>query len=186
MDLPPDVLGPVTGAIVVEGRSVRYAVAVRAVARRVELAVRDVVDLGDLTPGAERAFAVDAENTGEMTVEVPEAHRPGDLEVWVRPATVRPGERVALAGRVRVNATQPVRALRAEVPLVGGAAVRVVANVVPSRLPKALAAAAATGGLIAVGSCAGADGSWLGGPLVLAGVVLGLVACIWLFWRDMG
>jgi hypothetical protein len=183
MDLPPDLLGPVVSTIVLEGRAVRHTVAVRVVARKVDLIVMPgVVLLGDLTPGAERAFTVDVVNAGEIAAEVRELHTPGELEVWVRRATVPPGERVTLAGRVRVNVRQTDRQVRALVPLTDDAAVRCVAQVVPPLMPKVLAVTAAAGGLLAGGALALSVGWWIGAPLAL----LGLVTGVWLFWRQMG
>ena len=183
MDLPPGVLGPVVSTILLEGRSVRYAVAVRALARKVELVVvPEVVFLGNMIPGEERAFALDVVNAGEIAADIRELHAPGDLEVWVRRATVWPGERVTLAGRVRVNARQPDRQVRARVPLADEATVRFVARVVSPRMPKVLAVTAATGGLIAGGALSVAVGWWLGVPLAL----LGLATGVWLVWRESG
>jgi hypothetical protein len=183
MDLPPGVLGPVTSTIVLEGRTVRHAVAVRAVARKVDLVVvPGVVLLGDLTPGEERAFTVDVVNAGEIAADVREMHVPGELEVWVRRATVPPGERVTLAGRVRVNVRQTNRQVRALVPLTDDAVVRCVAQVVPPLMPKVLAVTAAAGGLLAGGALALSVGWWIGAPLAL----LGLATGVWLFWRQMG
>ena len=104
MDLPPDALGPVVSALVLEGRASATRSRCERAARKVELVVLPgVVVLGSMTPGAERAFTVDLLNAGGIAADVHESHTPGPLEVWVRRATVRPGERVTLTGRVRVN-----------------------------------------------------------------------------------
>ena len=55
----------------------------------------------------------------------PRQYVPHDTgQVWVRRATVRPGDRVTVAGRARVNAKQPNRQVGALVPLGDDAAVR--------------------------------------------------------------
>jgi hypothetical protein len=181
VELAPGMLGPVASAILLEGRSLWQAVAVRAVARKVDLVVvPGVVLLGALAPGEERAFTVDVVNAGEIAVDVPELHAPGDLEVWVRRATVRPGERVTFAGRVRVNTRQTGAPVRTAIALAEGATVRCVAQVVAPLLPRVLAATAAAGGLIGGSVLAAAVGWWLGAPLAL----LGLVTGAWIFWRQ--
>lgn len=182
LDPPADFVGPVTGAIRLEGRAARYDVAVRAVVRTVELvADPDVVDLGDLVPGAERAFIASVVNVGEIAADLPAAHARGALEVWVRPATVPPGERVTLSGRAKLHATQPGQRVATTVPLGHGVALRCEANAVAPVLPRVLAAAAATGGLLAGGAVSVAVGWWAGVPLGLAGLLLGA----WLLWREM-
>ena len=185
MDLPPGVLGPVVSTLLLEGRSVRFAVAVRALARKVELiVVPGVMFLGDMIPGEERAFTVDVVNAGEIVADIRESHTPGDLEVWVRRATVKPGETVTLAGRVRVNARQPDKQVRALVPLADEATVRFVAQVVAPLLPKILAVTAATGGLIAGGALSVAVGWAVGVPVAILGIATGV--CVWLLWREPG
>ena len=179
MDLPPGVLGPVVSTILLEGRAVRFAVAVRALVRKVELVVvPGVVVLGDVTPGEERAFAVEVANVGEIAAEIHEQHAPGDLETWLRPATVRPGERVTLAGRVRVNAKQTGEPVRAIISLADEVTIRFVAQVVRPRLPRVLAVLAASGGLVAGSSLTVAVGYWLGVPVGCLGFAMG----VWL-WR---
>src|SRR5436305_213737 len=76
-----------------------------------------VVALGDMEPGEERAFTAEVANTGDMTAHIRDSHTPGPLEVWVRRVTVKPGERVTVFGRVRVNTRQIDRQLRARVAL---------------------------------------------------------------------
>jgi hypothetical protein len=182
VDLPTDVFGLVVGALVVEGRSVRHTVAVRAVARKVELiVVPSVLVLGDMAPGEERAFTVEVMNAGEIAVEVRETHVAGDLEVWIEKSTVSPGERVRLSGRARVNSRQINQQLRTQVPLDEAAALRCSARVVRSIVPRVAAVTAVTGGLIAGGAVSVALGWWLGVPLALAGLAVGA----WLFWLDM-
>jgi hypothetical protein len=184
MELPPGVFGPVVGELVLAGRSVRYTVAVRAVARKVELRVEPgVVALGDLTPGAERPFVVAVENRGEMAVAIPESRAPGELEVWVPRARVEPGERVTLVGRVRVNAKQTGRVVRAVVPLVYETVLRVEARVKSPVLSRALVLTGASGGLIVCGACAEVGGWWLGMPLLLVGFICGLLA---VYWHERG
>jgi hypothetical protein len=181
MDLPPGKLGPIMTSLVLQGRALRQAVAVRVVARKVELvAVPSVVRLGEMAPGEERALTVDLLNAGEMAAEVRELHAPGDLEVWVRRATVRPGERVTLACRVRINSRQPRQQVRASVRLADEATVRFEAKVVPSVVPKWVAAGAAASGLVAGGILSALIGWWAGIPLVL----LGLATGAWLLWLD--
>jgi hypothetical protein len=181
VELPRGVFGPVIGSIVLEGRTVRHAVAVRVTARKVELIVAPgVVVLGDLVPGEERAFTVDVVNAGEITTALREVLVPGDLEVWIPKSTVRPGERVTLSGLVRVNVRRAPRALRVDVPLADGVTVRCVASVVAPVLPRLLAAAIAAVGLV-VGSALSVAGGWgLGVPLALVAMLTGA----WLFWRE--
>lgn len=181
LDLPAGVLGPRVGTILLEGRAVRHAVAVRAVARKVELIlVPGVVVLGDMAPGEERAFTLDAVNAGEIAAEVRAAHIGGDLEVWVRKATVPPGTRVTLAGRARVNSRQSGQQVRATVPLAEETALRCVADVKRSVVPRVAAGAATLGGLVAGGAVSVGLGWWLGVPLALLGIAVGA----WLFWLD--
>jgi hypothetical protein len=181
LDLP-DVLGPVTSAIHLEGRALRQSVAVRAIARKVELVADPaVIDLGDLTPGAEREFIAGVVNVGEIAAELREAYAPGELEVWIRKATVRPGEGVTLTGVVRVNTEQTGERVWTTVRLEYGLKLRCEANVVAPMMPKVLAAAAATGALIAGGALSVAVEWWLGVPVALAGLLIGA----WLFWREM-
>ncbi len=181
LDLPAGVFGPRVSTILLEGRAIRHAVAVRAVARKVDLVlVPGVVLLGDMNPGEERAFTIDVVNAGEIVAEVREAHASGDLEVWVRKATVRPGDRVTLAGRARVNTRQSGQQVRAMVPLAEEAAVRCVANVTRSLVPRIAAVAATVGGLVGGGAVSVALGWWLGVPLALSGIAVGA----WLFWLD--
>jgi hypothetical protein len=182
MDLPAGLQGPVVSAIHLEGRSVRYAVPVRALARKVELIVLPaVVHLGDMTPGAERAFVVDVVNAGEIAVDIRESHTPGDLEVWVRRATVRPGERITLAGRVRVNATRTAKPVQALVPLSDEASLRCVAHVVEPKTPYFLAVM--TGGFVC-GVLSAASSARLGALLALVGLATGVA--VWLFRRKRG
>jgi hypothetical protein len=182
LDLPPGVFGQVMTAIQIEGRSVRYSVAVRATARKVDVrAVPDVVVLGDMIPGEERAFTVDVVNAGEIVAEISETHMRGDLEVWIHRATVQPGERVTLAGRVRVSIRQTRQEVRATVPLADEATVRFVANVIPSIVPTLVAAGAATGGLIAGFALSTMIEWWVGIPFAFIGLAMGA----WLYWLDM-
>lgn len=181
MELPASARGPVTSAILIEGRLLRHAVAVRVIARKVELiVVPGTLILGDLTPGTERAFAVDVVNAGEVPAEIRATHIPGELEVWLRRAYVQPGERVTLAGRVRVNATQTYREISTVVSLTDEATLRCVVRVVPQRLPSltvlAVAAAVMTLGAIAASN----------GLRELAGVLIGILALAWLLWRMKG
>jgi hypothetical protein len=181
MDLPAGVFGPRVASIFIDGRAARYEVAVRAFARKVELVVvPGVVMLGDMKPDEERAFTVEVVNAGDIVAELRESHTAGDLEVWVRRATVRPGERVAVAGRARVNTRQAHQQVRARVPLAEEAEVRCVANVVRSVVPRVAAATAAGGGLLAGGAAAVSLAWWAGVPLALAGLAIGA----WLFWLD--
>ena len=181
VDLPHGVLGPVTGTIVIEGRAVRHTVAVRAHARKVELVVvPGVLNLGDMVPGEERTFTVEVKNAGDITADIPESHVRGALDVRVRRAAVRPGERVAVVGRVRLNTEAIGQQVRAVVPLTEDASVRCVARVVAPTVPKLLAAGAAAGGLLAGGGLSVAVGWWLGVPLAL----LGLATGAWLYWRE--
>jgi hypothetical protein len=182
VDLPPDVLGPVMSALVVEGRAIRHEVAVRVVARKVELiAVPGVVLLGEMKPGEERPFTVDVVNSGEIALSVRDAHVTGELEVWVQSAVIRPGERVRLSGRARVNTRHADRQLHAQLTLADEATVRCIAQVVPPTVPKVLAAVTAVGGLIAGAALSVAVAWWLGVPIGLAGIGAGA----WLFWREM-
>jgi hypothetical protein len=181
VDLAAGAFGPVTSAILLEGRSVRHSVEVRAVARKVDLVVvPGVVDLGKLAPAAERAFTVEVVNAGEIAVTLRARHAPGELEVWLGSAHVRPGERVTVAGRARVNAPPSREPVRAVVTLTEEATVRCVARVVRPTLPRVLAALAAGGGVLAGVALKGAVGWWLGAPLAL----LGLGAGAWLVWRG--
>jgi hypothetical protein len=181
MDLPPDVRGPVMSTLHLEGRAVRHSVAVRAIARKVSLAVvPGVVNLGDMVPGEERAFTMEVVNTGELIARIPDSHTPGALEVWVRRATVKPGERVTVAGRVRVNSRQIDRAVRTLVPLADELVVECMAKVVAPVMPKVLAGLAASGGLIAGCALTVAVEWWLGLPLAILGVLLGS----WIYWRE--
>jgi len=181
VELPPGVLGAVGGTLVLEGRAVRYAVAVRARARKVELVVLPgVVPLGPLTPGQERAFTVDVLNTGEIAADVRESHTPGPLEVWVRRATVLPGERVTVFGRVRVNEWRPGASVSAAVQLADGASLGVVARVVAPTLAGTVAVAAVAGGLAAGAVLAVSVGMWAGGLALL----LGIGASAWIYGRK--
>jgi hypothetical protein len=134
-----------------------------------------------MVPGEERAFTLEVANAGEIAAGVRETHMPGELEVWLRRATVKPGERVTLAGRVRVNSRQPHHELSATVPLAGETSVRLAATVVRSVVPKLVAAGAAASGLVAGGLLAAMIGWWAGVPLAL----VGLATAVWLFWLDM-
>jgi hypothetical protein len=183
VDLVPGAYGPVVSTILLEGRAARYAVAVRAIARKVALVVvPGVVVLGNVRPGSERAFAVDVVNAGEIAVDVPELHVPGALEVWVRRATVRPLERVTLACRIRVNTRRTGQEVRTAVALTDDATVRCVAHVVSPVLSRVLAATAATGGLLGGGALSATVDWRLGVPLAL----LALASGAWLFWRARG
>jgi|GEM_PF-6123317 len=187
MDIPADARGPVTGAILLEGRSLRQTVAVRAVARKVELiVVPATLILGDLAPGEERAFAVDVVNGGEIPVEIRPAHVSGELEVWVRRAYVRSGQRVTLAGRVRVNTTQMHKQLSAVIHLVDEATLRCVVKVAPPLMPRMLTVIGAAGVVIAGGSIAAVNGWWLGTAAALLGFIGGILAGVWLMWRGKG
>jgi hypothetical protein len=160
---------------------VRFAVAVRAVARKVELIVLPgIVALGDMAPGEERAFTVDVVNAGEIAAEIREAHVSGDLEVWTQPATVQPGERVTLAGRARVNTKQPRQQVGALVSLADEAAVRCVAQVVAPKLPTVLAMTAIIGGVLAGSALAIAVGLASGLAVAFVGFAVG----VWIFWRE--
>jgi hypothetical protein len=181
VDLAPRARGPVGSAILLAGRTVRHAVAVRAVARKVALVVVPrVVELGNLSPGAERTFTVEVFNKGEVPVELRELHAPGELEVWVRHATVYPGDRITLGCRAVVNARRTGKTVRAVVALTDGAAVRCAAQVVPPTAPRVLAIAAAAGGLIVGVSLTATVGWWLGAPVALVGLATGA----WLLWRG--
>lgn len=182
MDLPQEVLGPIVSTLMLEGRAVRHAVAVRVIARKVNLAVEPaVVTLGEMVPGEERAFTVEVVNAGEMVAQIQDSHTPGALEVWVRQATVRPGERVVVAGRVRVNTRQTNRQVRAQVALADELTVQCAAQVVASMMPKVLAMLAAAGGLIAGSALSVAVAWWLGVPITLFGCAI----ATWIFWREM-
>jgi hypothetical protein len=182
LDVPASTLGPQVTTITLQGRTARHVVPVRFVARRVELIVSPpVIELGEMVPGEERAFTLEVANAGEIAAGVRETHMPGELEVWLRRATVKPGERVTLAGRVRVNSRQPHHELSATVPLAGETSVRLAATVVRSVVPKLVAAGAAASGLVAGGLLAAMIGWWAGVPLAL----VGLATAVWLFWLDM-
>jgi hypothetical protein len=147
---------------------VRGRVAVRATARKVELVVvPDAVALGPVRPGAERAFVLDVTNAGELAVEIPDLHVPGELEVWLRRATVPPGARVAVAGRVRVNARAPGREVRAVIDLAGAAAVPCLARVAQPAVPRGLVVATLTlatavGGVLVGEALTAVAGGWVG------------------------
>ena len=179
---PAGALGPLVGAPLVEGRAARHGVAVRLVARNVKLVAEpDSIDLDDLTPGSERRFTVSVLNVGEIAAATRDAHIGGALEVWVWRADVRSGERVTLSGVARVNAARPGQRVRADLPLGHGLTLRCEANVVAPVLPRVLAAAVATGGLVTGGALSVAVGWWLGVPLGLGGICLGA----WLFRREL-
>lgn len=180
LDLPAGTLGPVTTAILVEGRAFGQLVAVRVLARKMKLvADPDLVDLGYLTSGAEREFIASIMNVGEITAEIAAVHVAGELEVWVRKATVRPGAAVTLTGRVRVNAEQIGQQLGTTVRLGHGVELRFTATVAAPIMPKILAVTAAIGGMLVGGAAVVAFG-WPGVPLALLGLFLGA----WLFWRG--
>jgi hypothetical protein len=182
IELPAGAYGPVMTSLVLEGRSVSHTAAVRAVARKVELRIMPgEVELGGMAPNEERAFTVEVVNAGELPAVIHESHARGDLEVWVRPATVKPGERVVVAGRVRANAKQPHRQLRATVRLADEVGLSFTATVVPSIVPKVAAVGAAAGGLLAGTALGVMIAWWVGIPLVLLGFATGA----WLFWLDM-
>ncbi|MBN9122006.1 MAG: hypothetical protein J0I06_23165 [Planctomycetes bacterium] len=181
LNLPDEARGPVTGAILLEGRALRHRVAVRAVARKVELVLEQkTLDLGKLRPGEERAFTVDVVNVGEIPAEIYDAQAPGELEVRVRKATVLPGARVALVGTARANTDGTGAEVGAVVRLNHGLKLRCEATVVPPLWPRVFAVTAAAGGLIAGAGVSVAVGWGAGVPLALVGVLAGA----WLFWRE--
>ncbi|QJW99489.1 COG1470 family protein [Frigoriglobus tundricola] len=181
VNLPSGVLGPVGSTLVLEGRAVRYAVAVRAWARKVELVLLPgVVSLGPVNPCEVRTFTVDVLNAGEIAADIRESHTSGPLEVWVRRATVLPGERVTLLGRVRVNERRTGASVRATVQLADGAALGVVARVVAPTLAGALAVATVAGALLAGAVLAVSVGWWAGVPAL----VLGICASAWIYDRQ--
>ena len=181
MDLQPDVLGPAFSAIILEGRAIRHTIPVRAIACRVALEVSPgVVSLGDMEPGTQQTFTVEVTNTGEMVAHIRDSHTPGTLEVWVRRATVKPGETVTVTGRVRVNTRQINRQLRASATLTDELTVQLTACVVSPLIPRALAVTAATGGLIAGSVLSVAVAWWLGVPVTLLGFAIGAL----IFWRT--
>ena len=182
VNLPLGVLGPVGSALVLEGRSARYTVAVRARARKVDLVVLPgVVALGPVTPGAVRTFTVDVLNAGEIAAEIRESHTTGLLEVWVRRATVLPGERVTLFARVRVNERRIGIPASAVVQLTDGADLGVVARVVAPSLTGTLIVTALAGGLVVGAALAVSFGQWLGVPAL----VVGIGASAWIYSRRM-
>lgn len=180
VDTPEQHLGPLVGGLVLEGRVVRQRVAVRLIAARVELVAEpDVIDLDELTPGAQRRFSVSILNTGLLPAYVPDAHADGELAVWTWSASVRPGERVTLHGIARVNATQTGQRVRTELALGHDLRLRCEARVVAPLLPKVLAGLVAGGGVTTGAVLAVAVAWWLGVPLGLLTLLLGA----WLFWR---
>lgn len=181
LDLAQGVFGPVASIIRVEGRTARFAVAVRVVARRAELvAVPDRVDLGGMLPGQEREFTFRVENRGELAADVRESHTPGELEVWVRRHTVQPGTTAVVPGRVRMNAKGAGRRARATAPVTDETVVRFDATVARPLTPRILAAVAVAGG-VAVGGVLGATVGWLFGAAV---AVAGIVACVLLVVNE--
>lgn len=185
MALPADVRGPVTGAILLEGRAVRHRVTVRAVAREVQLAVEPaVLNLGRLRPGEERAFTAILVNAGAVPAEVYAENVPGELEVRVKGATVPPGARVPLVGSVRANTDRTGEPVRATVRLGYGVKLRCEATVVAPILPQVLAVTAVAGSLLVGGAWSAAAGWWLGVPLALVGLLVGLGAGALMFWRE--
>jgi hypothetical protein len=176
LDLPPGVYGPVGSVIRVEGRTVKFAVAVRAVARRVEVALfPQLLDLGELAPGEERAVTFLVSNRGEMPAEVREVHAAGELEVWVRRQRVEPGTTATVAGRVRMNAKGIGKKVRATVRPAEEATLRLTATVGRPVVPRVIAAVAGVGG-VAAGAALGATLGWFFGVAVaVAGVVAAVV-----------
>jgi hypothetical protein len=183
--LPHEELGPVLGALLLEGRAVRQRVVVRAIAGRAELVVLSgAVELGNMTPGAERPFTVEVENKGLIEARIRDLRVSGELEVWVSKATVDPGERATLIGCARVNTRHTDQQVRTTVPLTDDATVQCTARVVRPILPRVLAVATVVGGLLVSGAGSAAVGWWPGVPLALAGLLVWLGAGAWLFWRE--
>jgi hypothetical protein len=174
LDLEAGVFGTVVSAIRLEGRALRHAVAVRAVARKVELVVLpQTFALGDMTAGEERAVTFQVANNGELTAEIHESHARGELEVWVRRLAVKPGETATLFCRVKLNARTIGRRVHAVMALADQASVVFSATVArPLRLRVVAGLAVVVG--LTVGGALGATVGWvLGVALMVIGVVAG-------------
>ncbi|MCE9565412.1 MAG: hypothetical protein K8U57_25595 [Planctomycetes bacterium] len=176
VELPRDTQGSVGWVILVEGRTLRRSVAVRAVARKIELVViPPVVVLGDMAIGEERTIAIQLVNMGDLPAEVRDSHTSGELEVWVRKLTVQPATGETLSLRVRLNARVIGKQVRAVVPLAHEASVRFTAVVARPMMPRIAAGLAVTTGLI-LGGLLGSSVGWLvGGAVAIAGFVVAAV-----------
>jgi hypothetical protein len=182
MHLPHGVFGPVTSTVRLEGRKLRHAVAVRAVARKVDLAVVPrAINLGEMRPGAEREVTFDMVNRGEMTADVRDSHTPGDLQVWVRRETVKSGETVTLTARVRMNSRAIGQQVKTVVTLADRVSLEFSATVVRSKIQAILGFVAIVVGLVAgIAIGAATDPGW-GATAAIFGVLPG----VYLLTRDM-
>lgn len=173
VELRPGAFGPASSVVRVEGRSLRLSVAVRVTAHKVDLvAIPQAVELGKMTHGEERPVTLRVVNRGHLAVELRESHIPGDLEVWLERQSVRPGETVTLAGRVRLNAKGAGKQVRATATLTDGTAALFTATVTRSRLPRVAAALAAGFGLVGGGMLGSSVGWFFGGAVAVAGFVV--------------
>jgi hypothetical protein len=166
--------GPLVANIRVEGRTVRHVVAVRVVARKIDLVVTPrVVELGHMIPGEERAILLQVENRGLLGADVRALHTTGELAVWIRKQTIPPGMTAVVAGRVKLNSRVIGKHVQTAVDLTDDVFVRFSAQVVRPLLPRILAALAATCGILA-GLILGTTVGWFFGITVaLAGLVAG-------------
>jgi hypothetical protein len=183
VNLAPGVEGPLASTIRLEGHTVRHAVAVRVVAKKVDLvASPPVLALGGLIPGEEREVVFQVVNKGEVGADVRASHSPGELEVWIQRRRVPPGETATMAARVKMNAQCIGMEVRTVVDLGDELVVRFTAQVAsptPQRLPAGLAA---IGGMIA-GLALGATIGWL---LGIAAAAAGFVVAGFLLAKTKG
>jgi hypothetical protein len=154
IQLPRNAHGPITTRLRVAGRKFRRVISVSAVARTVQLEVPAVLDLGKLTTGKERAVRFAVANVGEWPVELHGSHANGDLELWLFPHYLEPGETATVTGRVRMNARAIGREVRATFHLADLVSVALVARVGRRVWPRI---AAGIGGLCA----------WMAGSIAL-------------------
>jgi hypothetical protein len=174
VELPAGGEWPIVSQIRIEGRTLRYSVALRVEVMKVDLVtIPATLALGDLVPGREREVAVRVENRGEVPAEVRASHSQGDLEVWVGKQTVAPGATATLPIRVKLHSRALGKEVRAAVHLADEAVVRLTATVARPLAPRVVVLVAVVGGVLG-GVGLGLSVGWVFGVTV---AVAGLVAC---------
>ena len=130
LHLPSGSHGPVGTRLRVAGRKFKRVISVSAIARNVQLEAPAVIDLGPMTTGKERAVRFAVANVGEWPVELHGSHLNGDLELWLFPHYLEPGEIATVTGRVRMNCAGAIgREVRATFNLANLVSVALVARV---------------------------------------------------------
>jgi hypothetical protein len=169
VELPEGVYGRLNCILRLEGRTLRRAVAVTAVARRIKLvAVPAELDLGNMKANAERAIVFQVSNWGDYPAEIKDLHVPGELEVWVRRRSIQPGASVPVIGRAKLNADTVGRRARTSIALGDDALVHISARVSRSRWPQFI------GAMLGLTALAGMLVAGRAGNLHVLGIALGL------------